>query len=403
MHRYTPPLVFLLLLASNLATANASLTEEEAVQLGLQHPQAAARWEANIDVAEGQLESSGRWANPEIEYSREALDLPAGESEEDSWMIRQRINLAGVPGLTRDAARHQYRAADIRNDYARQEWTADIRTRFYQVLAAQRDAELVADWYRRFSELTEAIEKRVAAGDASRYELGRLKQELALLEGERMRTQAHAASAQERLAQMIGEHPGPLTGRLLPPANEATTTSGPSAKYPLTQALSAEAEGAELRARAAHRRRWPEVTLGVGRKEVVEPGFQAEGHLVSIGIELPLFDRNTGEARTQRGLAQQQRADLALARAELNTRRQTLQRELKAHRQAALTLQQNTETSADSLSSIAESSYSAGELSVTELIDAHRSELDARREALQRKLEARNTYIQLKLLTGDQT
>lgn len=401
MRRRSPHLFCLLILASSIANGDALLTANEAVQLGLEQPEIAARWNANSDVAEGQVDSAGRWANPEIEYSRESLELPTGESEEDTLLIRQRINLAGVPGLTREAARHQYRAADIRNNYARQEWSAKIRSHFYQSLATQRDADLVADWHRRFSELTNAVRRRVDAGDASRYELKRLQQELALLEGVRLRTQAEAASARDRLAQLIGGHQGPLTGRLLPPAFDDMTPAGPNVSHPLMQALSAEAKSAEVRARAAERRRWPEVTLGVGRKEVTEPGFQAEGNLISIGMEIPLFDRNTGEARTQRGQAQQQRADLALARAEFATRVQTLQRALIAQRQSALALKGSAGASSESLSDIAESSYAAGELSVTDLIDAHRSELDARRETLQRELEARTTYIQLELLRGE--
>ncbi|WP_341938955.1 TolC family protein [Marinimicrobium sp. C2-29] len=399
MHRCTPHLFCFFLLASSLASGAPPLTEEEAVRLGLEQSDASDRWDAHADLARGKLESAGRWANPEIEYSRETLELPEGDSEEDTWSIRQRINLAGVDGLTREAARHQYRAAGMRNDYARLEWSADIRSRFYQVLAARRDAELVADWHRRFSELTEAIAQRVEAGDASRYELSRLQQELALLDGERLQTQAEAMSARDRLTQLIGESDRPLTGRLLPP--RAPDAGDTLAESPLLQALSAEAESAAVRARAAERQRWPELTLGVGRKEVTEPGFQAEGNVVSVGLEIPLFDRNTGEARTQRSLAQQQRADRALARAELTTRLQTLQRALRAQRQAALALQRNTETDSSSLSDIAESSYAAGELSIAELIDAHRSELDARREALQRELEARRTYIQLNLLISN--
>ncbi|ROQ17064.1 outer membrane protein TolC [Marinimicrobium koreense] len=394
------PIFGLLLLTPGLAAADTPLTEQEAVQLGLQQPEVVARWDAHIDIAEGQLESAGRWANPEIEYSRETLELPSGDSEENTWSIRQRLNLAGVPGLSREAARHQYRASGLRNDQARREWAANIRQHFYQALAAQREAELIADWHRRLTELTTAIEQRVAAGDASRYDHNRLRQELALLEGERLNTRANATSARDRLAQRIGDDQRPLAGRLLPPTHNPVNASA-VAQSPLMQALSAETESAEVRAEAAQRQRWPELTLGVGRKEVVEPGFQAEGNVISIGVEIPLFDRHSGQARTQRGRAQQQRAELALARAELRTRLRALQRDLSAERASAQALQESINAPTASLSDIAESSYAAGELSIAELIDAHRSELNTRRALIQRELEARTTFIQLTLLTGE--
>jgi outer membrane protein, heavy metal efflux system len=57
---------------------------------------------------------------------------------------------------------------------------------------------------------------------------------------------------------------------------------------------------------------------------------------------------------------------------------------------------------ADSLAAIAEAAYEAGEIGMTELIDAHRSELALRRESIERALDARKAYVEWQLLTGDE-
>jgi len=50
---------------------------------------------------------------------------------------------------------------------------------------------------------------------------------------------------------------------------------------------------------------------------------------------------------------------------------------------------------------IAEDAYQAGEIGVMELIDAHRADLAAQREAIQRARAARDSLIELQFLGGE--
>jgi outer membrane protein TolC len=68
--------------------------------------------------------------------------------------------------------------------------------------------------------------------------------------------------------------------------------------------------------------------------------------------------------------------------------------ELQARRAGALLLSDH-EAEETPFLSIAEAAYDAGEISVTELIDAHRTELTVARERIERSRLARESYIEL--------
>ena len=374
-----------------------SITESEAVERGLARASIRTVLEARSQVAAGHSRAAGRWANPEIEYSRESVDFPDGQSREKFLWIRQRLNVAGVHGLERDAAVALEVAAAARTAIDQREIAADIRRLYYGALAAEAHLGMALRWQARLEQLAGFVAERVAAGDASRYDLLRIERELALLYGEALDSKAAAESARDRLFSLIGGEPTSLQGRLLPPAVEESVAEETVAGHPLLAALDAEADSATLSARAAGRKTWPEVTLGVGRREVVEPGLDADGNTIMLGLEVPLFDRGDGEAFVAESRARRLGAERTLAANRLAAETRAAIRTMEASREAALRLQAD-ESRPDSLVSIAESAYAAGEIGVMELIDAHRTDLAAQREAIERAHAARESFIELQFL-----
>lgn len=338
--------------------------------------------------------------NPEIEYSEETLGLAAGDSKERSLWIRQQLNLAGVHGLERDAAKRLQLAEISRNELTEREIAGDIRRLFHAALAADTELSTVLAWQSRLEELTRAVERRVDAGDASRYDHLRLQRELALIRGDAFDAQATAESARDRLFSLIGGQQTELQGSLLPPMPDMTMIADLVASHPLLQVLDAEAASASLSAKAAGRQSWPEITLGVGRREVAEPDFAADGNLVMLGVEIPLFDRGDGEKFAAESRARRLQAERTIVASRLAADARAILRELEAHRQAALVLQSN-DTQADALAAIAESAYVEGEIGVMELVDAHRTDLAAQRAAIARSHAARKSYIELQFLRGN--
>lgn len=380
------------------AHADQGLTEADAVQRGLERPEIVDLLAARREAAAGREEAAGRWANPEIEYSREEADVTGGSVEDRYLWVRQRFNIAGVHGLERDAATSQRLAEDARADLERREIAAKIRRLYYQAVAAEREAAAVEGWYGRLAELVTVVGIRAQAGDASRFDALRLERELSLVRGDTLDAQAGADTARDRLFSLIQASPDALTSELLPPEARSVDVSGVLANHPLLLALDAETRAAELSSEAEDRRSWPEVTLGVGRRELDEPGETGDGPLVAVGVEIPVFDNGSGEAKAESARARRLQAERALVESRLAADTRAVIRELAARREAALAISHDI---GDSLASIAERAYDAGEISVLELIDAHRTELASRREAIRRAHAARESYISLQMMRGD--
>lgn len=383
-------------------STSAQLTEASAIERGMGQVSVEELFDARLDQARGAQDSAGRWANPEVEYSRENIDLPSGRSEESTWSLKQRLNIAGVKGIERDAAAQGLEANEAKVSLQRRQWHAQIRAQFYASLAAQMRAEVLANHRRRLEQVALMIEQRVDEGDASRYDQLRIAQEVARAQSLYGEAKAKQQSEHQQLFALIGGTPATLTGDLLPPplkrAQQGTVPS--LEQHPQLQMLAAQEQNASLNAKAARRESWPEVSLSLGRKTLEEPGLSAEGNAVALSVEIPLFDRNRGQAQRERGRAREYAADLALTRHRLHARQQALYTTLAAQRESALAFKQASEASEISLSTIAEASYQADELTIMELVDAYRTELDTCQQYLDSARAARTTYIEIQQLEG---
>jgi outer membrane protein, heavy metal efflux system len=389
-----------LVLALPGPSANAyGLTEAEAVQRGLSHLDFQAMQESRVGEALGASTAAGRWPNPEFELSRERVDGTIGRTSETDIWVRQRLDLAGVRARERDAAQTLVAAARARAAMDDRERTRDIRRQFYDVIVADTLLGRVEDWHDRLDQLVAAAARRVDAGDASRYELLRLQKELVVVTAELLARQAVAESSRELLFAMIGGEPAKLSGTLLPPDIDHGMAPDLLADHPLLRALDAERESARLSSEAASRRSWPALTLGAGWREVDAAGQGADGGMFMVGVEIPVFDRGIGERDAAASRARRAAAERKLAEVRLAAQVRSALGELRARRAGALLLS-DQQSEEPSFLAIAEAAYEAGEIGVTELIDAHRTELTVSRESIERARLARESYIELQHVGG---
>jgi outer membrane protein, heavy metal efflux system len=378
----------------------AALSEDQAVQQGLAQERVSTLLEARRSAAEGLAASVGRWENPEFEYSEESLDLPGDDGSDQFFWLRQRFNVAGARGLERLAARQNLDGQYARIEMERRSLVREIRGLYYDVVANRQRLEAQRDWHARLDQLVTAVEARRQAGDAARYDAVRLRQELALVSAGLREARAAFESARETLFDLIDAEPADLTGGLLPP--EASAAPAESlAGHPTLLALQAEAGSADTRAKAARRDAWPDLTLGIGRREFQEGEIDAQGGLIAIGVEVPLFNRSRGESQVAESEARALRAEASLERSRLQARIGEAERLLAARRAAVHDLQREIAGDGGSLSAMAEAAYTAGEIDVMALIDAHRTELAMAGEITALARAARAAYIQLQYLSGD--
>jgi outer membrane protein, heavy metal efflux system len=375
-------------------------SEQQVVQQGMAQPRVITLNESRRARAEGLAASAGRWDNPELEYSEESLHLPGRNSSDAFLWLRQRFNVAGARGLERRAAQMNLQGQYARIDLDRRELVREIRGLYYDVVAARQRLDAHNGWHARLEALVAAVEARRQAGDAAHFDAARVRQELSLVNSRVLEARAELESAREALFELIGAEPAELTGGLLPPQVSVSAVHALEA-HPALRALQAEAGSAETRAKAARRDAWPDVTLGIGRRRLDEGGIHADGGLVAIGVEVPLFNRSQGEIQSAENEARGLRAEASLMRSRLRAEIGEALRLLEVRRAAVLRFEGEAASAGGSLSAIAEFAYAAGEIDIMALIDAHRTELAIASEITVLARAARADYIQLQYLSGE--
>lgn len=393
-----------LLAATMSVSAEELLTEGRAVDLGLTYIDVRDWLQGQRDSIVAKSRKAGHWHNPEIEYSREDLDLSLGSSRETTYWLKQRFNISGQLGLERDAAQQQGRAEEINIDLMKQSLAGDIRFTFYNALHAKQQAAILQDSANRLAKLSSSVKQRAHAGDVSRYDSLRLQREWVLLQGQATTTQAQADAAAAQLINMIGIKSAPpsLAGQLLPLADlplaqwENKLTQHPRLKY-----LTMQADAKRLSAKAAAREAWPELTLGVGQRELSESGFAADGNSIAIGIEIPLFKRGNHKRDHANAQMRTLQVEQRLLHQQLLTELRANVKLLQARRQAVENFNKVLNVDADSLTRIAEQAYWSGEMQVMALLDTYRSSRETQLQNLELQLNARTSYIDIQNLIGE--
>lgn len=376
----------------------ASLTEAEALRLGLSRPEIADLARARLGEADADAVAAGTWANPTLELARDKT----GASNETTWQLSQPVDFSGRRGLRSDAAAYRRTAVEAENRARDGERAAELRRTFYDLLRQQDVLRAVEAWATRFAEIGGVIDKLARAGEASGYDRRRLVREQQAAEARRAETRADLDRSRARLAALLGQPADDgVSGRLLPDAPaDLAMLKGRLGERPDLAALAAKADAANAD-HAAARNNIPEVTFGVGSKRVDDGITRETGTLLSVSIPLPLFDRQQASDRRTAAQAMAARAEFALERQKAEGELQGIHRQLAQLIDAAERYRRDAVTPSADLVRIAEAAYRAGESTVLELLDAYKGALEAETTAIDLEWKAREARIELDQLTGN--
>jgi len=390
------------LLALPLAAwAQAPLNEAEAVRLGLARADLIDLERGAVLAAEADVRAAGLYPNPTLSYSRERLNGAPG-SVEQSWMLEQAFDLSGRRGLHREAAGRRVAAVSAGNASRQLQMAAEIRRSFHAVLRQQATLRATEAWAQRFARVEAMVGKLARAGEASGYDRRRLARERQTAEAHLATERAELERESARLTALTGVAQLPtLQGELLPPALPAVDAALERIdQHPELQVLARRAEAAELDGRAAQRGAIPEVTVGIGPKQVESGGIKDNGLALSLSVPLPLFDRQQAGQQRAAAEAQQARAEYRLTKARAEGELRGLYRQAEGLRATAADYRSRTLAASPELLRIAEAAYQGGESSLLELLDAYRGALETETTALELEQRARLARIEYDLLTG---
>lgn len=372
------------------------LTEEKSLQLGLNQTHFVNLLESRVDTARGALETTKTWANPEFEYTHEEL----GEETETNIWLRQRFDVSGRRGFSRDAAEANINVAKAGNDSQRVIRSFTIRQNFFRALYYQQQEKLFGHWVKKYTKVEAAMRKREDAGDVSGYDRRRISREKISLLAQQRHNQASYQAAWQKLLGIIGVKDGHtfhgVHGELTPDElpTISTVLEGLSQQPTLLQ-LQHQAEAARLTIRAADRSKIPELTLGVGHKSVDGAIVDESGLMLTASIPIPLLDRKQGARLGAESKVRKAESEYQLVLNQMTAEVRGLWQQANQLAENAQLFREQSVNASFELVRIAETAYDSNEIGVLELIDAYHSALEADMIALQLALEARLTRIEL--------
>jgi cobalt-zinc-cadmium efflux system outer membrane protein len=297
--------------------------------------QAAAR----VGSASAEAFQSGLWPNPVAGYVGQEIGNE-GRAGQQGFYLQQEFVTGGKLQLSRQTAWQVAQRREFELAAQRLRVINDVRTQFYEVLTAQRQAELAHERVRFLRDSAERADRLQKVEEAAPIEALQLRIDAgqANLAVQALTNRYFAAWRQ--LAAVAGapdQQPLPLAGQLEaePPLREwhvaLATVLDNSPELAAVAAEISEARWALARAEAEP---IPNVTVQAGAQ--YDNATRDTWASVQVGMPLPVYNRNEG------GIAKAQ-ADLVAAQRKLNGVQLALQTRLAAAFERYSTARQQVE------------------------------------------------------------
>jgi cobalt-zinc-cadmium efflux system outer membrane protein len=387
------------------------LTLEEAWRVAEQSNPALQSAQAGRLAAEGQFADSRAllWHNPELSYEinrRTAPQAGGADQRYREWAmgLSQTFEIAGQKQHRLNAARDDLAATDATIAELRQQLRADVEERFVKVLALQRRIAIERENLKLVENSSQAIGKRVTAGEASRIEGN-----VAKVEAERTRNQLAAldeqlVTVQAELAQVLQLQPDArpeVRGELTRPASyQRDALIEQATQRPQLAAQLKRENAARSRLDLERASAYPDVTVGLNIARDGPSDLRERVIGMSVSVPLPLFKRNqSGIGKAMSELTQVQ------------IERQAGERDIRAAVLAQWTRYQQLISRSNRLKSavlpplednlrLSQIAFQAGEIGLTDLLLVNRQVLDGRRDMLDVETELRFAQIALERAAG---
>lgn len=382
-----------------------NLTEAEAVARALAaSPRVRAANAAPVQ-AEAEYRVRRVVPNPSVRFQQE----DAAGTRDRFLLIDQELPLSGRRGLLAQASTQAVASATaqarVETDLVRR----DVRIAYTDLLASSTREHALAEGLAALDAVIERLRAREQAGEGSAFDRLRAERERVDFADDQRATRAAITAAQAQLAALLAEPAGGVSliasddiGRpvVLPPLPEAVQQA--ISRRPALQAADAEMQRLRFEQQAAGRLARPHPILSGGWKQTADAGRSDSGYAFGIGVAVPLFARGAAEAAVSSAAltaAEGRRAAIAL---EIEADVRVAHARAEAARERVQAYETDALVRSRELVRIATLAYDEGELGILELLDAHRTRLDAELRALALKTDARLAAVLLDFATADE-
>lgn len=351
---------------------------DDIVALAVEHSPAMAGAEGFVKQSHGQQIAAGAYPNPSVSGTtgRGSIRDPSTNTRitERTVTIEQPLEWTGKRQARQDAANAGAAGASAALVEARLGLIADVRVAFYQLLFAQRDAEMTAQNVAMVEEVLRTVKARVAAGEATSFDTMKANVEMQKAQKDVARAQNTLVVARMRLNTLTAGSLGKqfaIQGDFQP-ARQGLDPDRLTVKaleqHPTLQRLGKLAEQAGHTVQYERASRIPNINVqGSYHREAGDESMTA-----GLSVPLPLWYRRQGEIET--ALGTQYRADADRRRAQ-----QELEQAITQHAQEVRTAQDQLQVfetgllkQAEQTLTIARTSFRQGAASLLDVLDAQR-------------------------------
>ncbi|WP_460453192.1 TolC family protein [Arenimonas aestuarii] len=269
--------------------------------------------QAEAEAAQARIHPAGALPDPRVELRlQDTSGLGATQ-----YSVRQPIPLWGKRGLAREVARQQADAAGFERDAAALDLLAQAEQAYVRFWHARAGVDVLDRQVHLLARMEEVARSRYSLGVAAQQDAIRAQVAGTTLKAQRIQRMAIREEAMAGLNASLGRpadaplaEPDGEPALALPAASlgEALALLAGS-RHPAIEASDAMAGAADAAARLQHRRRLPDLTLGVG---LMQRDERADTHELMFEVEIPLQQR----ARREREREALRLGDAARARAE---------------------------------------------------------------------------------------
>jgi len=284
------------------------VTLEAAIRLAMASSPQLQVANGRVSAAGGRAYQSKHWSNPELTLSAEDWPTGGGGFSESKRLIgvAQSFPFPGKKRLDKEIGMTGVRVSEAELSLSRIELEHDIKSAFYQVLAARQLLSVQEELVRVSESLAESAQKRVGAGEATEQELLRAEIPLEQAKTDLSSMQRECAGTKQVLFSLMGRPDlidSPIAGALAENANTNLLSQASSQwlpSHPGMVAATRNRERAEMELRRARLEAYPDVRAGLAGGEA--SGRDGDSIVqVSLSLPLPIIDRSRG--RKQEALA----------------------------------------------------------------------------------------------------
>ena len=396
--------LFLLTLLNPPRVASQQLTEKEALRRFAEENQRARALGAQVEVARAESRVRTLLPTPGISYSREDA-----VTKEDYLLVEQRIPMNGRLGFLRRAGDAAINVQKEQSDYALHQLRSDLRLVFYELLLAQQREAVILKGLSDLKELVRVLGEREREGEGSTFDRLRAERELANIQADLTSTEAMTARVRTQVASFFA--PGTEASSLAAAGQFDISRTLPDLATRIARALEIRgdhrAQEEQLKQfswerRAAERLRIPEPMLSGGMKRVREPGISDTGHIISVMVPLPPFNRSRAEAALAQAAYQRTQAERQALGQQIASEVKAAYVTTELRRRLAGQYRQKVGEKDIELTRIAQTAYQEGEHRILELLDAYRVTLSSQLRILDLVAAAKQAEIDLERAVGEE-